>query len=68
MAPGVGGSVCTVGGTEALRTSLRYRTAAIRLASALGYAPQGSMGLLRFGLSDDAPDAAVTHASNLVEW
>ena len=43
MAPGVGGSVCTVGGTEALRTSLRYRTAAIRLASALGYAPQGSM-------------------------
>ena len=26
-APGVGGSVCTVGGTEALRTSLRYRTA-----------------------------------------
>ena len=44
-----------------------HRTA-VRLASALGYAPQGSMGLLRIGLSDDAPAAAVTHASNLVEW
>ena len=29
---------------------------------------QGSMGLLRIGLSDDAPAAAVTHASSLVEW
>ena len=57
------------GGTRALHTQSEVpHRAAVRLASALGYAPQGSMGLLRIGLSDDAPDAAVTHASNLVEW
>ena len=57
------------GGTRALRTPSEVpHRAAVRLASALGYAPQGSMGLLRIGLSDDAPAAAVTHASNLVEW